>query len=199
VNNKRAERIWRDGRVQRPTSRKRKRGQTPDGSVRRHRSEHLHQVRRMVLRCDSFPDGHRPKVLQLNVKYSCRCLSIWANRSCKTKDVMALSEELNTYYQSPACIGSGKGPELIAQALRDLCEGRRNTTYITPGCSRKNEIGELFNGWFRDQCHNAKLITTEQKVQILADRWRWAYKPHRPHSVLLGRSPLEAAQQGFYV
>jgi hypothetical protein len=44
VNHKRVQRLWREEGLQRPTPRKRKRARPADGSVRRHRAEHPHQV-----------------------------------------------------------------------------------------------------------------------------------------------------------
>jgi hypothetical protein len=43
-NNKRVQRLCREEGLQRPTPRKRKRARPADGSVRRHRAEHPHQV-----------------------------------------------------------------------------------------------------------------------------------------------------------
>ena len=44
VNDKRVHRLWREEGLQRPTPRKQKRARPADGSVRRHRPGHSHQV-----------------------------------------------------------------------------------------------------------------------------------------------------------
>jgi putative transposase len=44
VNHKQLQRLWREEGLQRPTPRKLKRAGPADGSVRRHRAEHPHQV-----------------------------------------------------------------------------------------------------------------------------------------------------------
>ncbi|NDC38585.1 MAG: IS3 family transposase, partial [Proteobacteria bacterium] len=44
MNHNRAQRLWREESLKRPTPRKRKRARPADGSVRRQRAEHPHQV-----------------------------------------------------------------------------------------------------------------------------------------------------------
>ena len=53
VNHKRVQRLWREEGLQRPTPRKRKRARPADGSVRRHRAEHPHQVWAMDFQFDA--------------------------------------------------------------------------------------------------------------------------------------------------
>jgi transposase InsO family protein len=57
VNHKRVKRLWREEGLQRPTPRKRKRARPADGSVRRHRAEHPHQVWAMDFQFDATADG----------------------------------------------------------------------------------------------------------------------------------------------
>ena len=61
VNHKRVQRLWREEGLQRPVSRKRKRARPADGSVRRHRAEHPHQVWAMDFQFDATADGRRLK------------------------------------------------------------------------------------------------------------------------------------------
>jgi putative transposase len=60
----------------------------------------------------------------------------------------------------------------------------------------ENGFAESFNGRFRDEFLNSELFTTAPEGQIVADRWGWEYNSLRPHSVIQGLTPLEAAQQG---
>ena len=59
VNHKRVQRLWREEGLQRPTPRKRKRARPVDGSVRRHRAEHPHQLWAMDFQFDATADGRR--------------------------------------------------------------------------------------------------------------------------------------------
>ena len=176
VNHKRVQRLWREEGLHRPTPRKRKRARPADGSVRRHRAEHPHQVWAMDFQFDATADGRRLKFLNVIDEHSRFCLAIRVGRRCK----------------------SDNGPEFIAQALRDWCEatGTTSTAYIEPGSLWENGFAESFNGRFRDEYLHTELFTTAPEAQLLADRWRWEYNTFRPHSALQGRTPLETAQQG---
>ena len=198
VNHKRVQRLWREEGLQRPTPRKRKRARPADGSVRRHRAEHPHQVWAMDFQFDATADGRRLKFLNVIDEHSRLCLAIRVGRRCKAKDVVAVLEELTSLYPAPAFIRSYNGPEFLFQALRDWCEASTTTStaYIAPGSPWENGFAESFNGRFRDEFLNTELFTTASEAQILADRWRWEYNTLRPHSALQGRTPLEAAQQG---
>ena len=198
VNHKRVQRLWREEGLQRPTPRKRKRARPADGSVRRHRAEHPHQVWAMDFQFDATADGRRLKFLNVIDEHSRLCLAIRVARRCKAKDVVAVLEELTSVYPAPTFIRSDNGPEFIAQALRDWCEASTTTStaYIEPGSPWENGFAESFNGRFRDEFLNTELFTTAPEAQLLADRWRWEYNTFRPHSALQGRTPLEAAQQG---
>jgi transposase InsO family protein len=186
VNHKRVQRIWREEGLQRPTPRKRKRAQPADGSLRRHRAEHLHQVWAMDFQFDATADGLRLKFLNVIDEHSRFCLAIWVGRRCKAKDVVAVLEELTTLYPAPMVIRSDNGPEFIAQALRDWCEASdtTSTAYIEPGSPWENGFAESLNGRFRDEFLNTELFTTAPEAQLLADRWRWEYHSLRPHSAL---------------
>ena len=198
MNHKRVQRLWREEGLQRPTPRKRKRARPADGSVRRHRAEHPHQVWAMDFQFDATADGRRLKFLNVIDEHSRLCLAIRVGRRCKAKDVVAVLEELTSLYPAPEFIRSDNGPEFIAQALRDWCEASTTTStaYIAPGSPWENGFAESFNGRFRDEFLNTELFTTAPEAQILADRWRWEYNSLRPHSALQGLTPLEAAQQG---
>jgi len=197
VNHKRVQRLWREEGLQRPTPRKRKRARPADGSVRRHRAQHPHQVWSMDFQFDATADGRRLKFLNVIDEHSRLCLAIRVGRRCRAEEVVAVLEELTSLYPAPAFIRSDNGPEFIAQALRNWCEASGTATaYIEPGSPWENGFAESFNGRFRDVFLNAELFTTAPEAQLLADRWRWEYNSLRPHSALQGRTPLEAAQQG---
>ena len=146
VNHKRVQRLWREEGLQRPTPRKRKRARPADGSVRRHRAEHPHQVWAMDFQFDATADGRRLKFLNVIDEHSRLCLAIRVGRRCKAKDVVAVLEELTSVYPAPAFIRSDNGPEFIAQALRDWCEASTTTStaYIAPGSPWENGFAESY-------------------------------------------------------
>ena len=144
VNHKRVQRLWREEGLQRPTPRKRKRARPADGSVRRHRAEHPHQVWAMDFQFDATADGRRLKFLNVIDEHSRLCLAIRVGRRCKAKDVVTVLEELTSVYPAPSFIRSDNGPEFIAQALRDWCEASSTTStaYIALGSSWENAFAE---------------------------------------------------------
>jgi len=111
MNHKRVQRLWREEGLQRPTPRKRKRARPADGSVRRHRAEHPHQVWAMDFQFDATADGPRLKFLTVIGEHSRLCLAIRVGRRCKVKDVVALLEELTSLYPVTAFLRSDNGPE----------------------------------------------------------------------------------------
>ena len=198
VNHKWVQRLWWEEGLQRPNLRKRKRARPADGSVRRHRAQHPHQVWAKDFQFDATADGRRLKFLNVIDEHSRLCLAIRVGGRCKAKDVVEVLEELTSLYPAPAFIRSDKGPEFIAQALRGWCEAVGTTTaFIEPGSPWENGFTESFNGRFRDEFLNTELFTTAPEAQILADRWpTQGISTFRPHSALQGRTPLETAQQG---
>jgi hypothetical protein len=104
VNHKRVQRIWREEGLQRPTPRKRKRERPADGSVRRHRAEHPHQVWALDFQFDATADGRRLRFLNVIDEHSRFCLSIRVGRRCKAKDMVAVLEELTSLYPAPTYI-----------------------------------------------------------------------------------------------
>ncbi len=171
VNHKRVQRLWREEGLQRPISRKRKRRRPADGSVRRYRAEHPHQVWAMDFQFDATADGRRLKFLNVIDEHSRFCLAIRVGRRCKAKDVVAVLEELTSVYPAPTFIRSDNGPEFIAQALRDWCEASdtTSTAYIEPGSPWENGFAESFNGRFRDEFLNTELFTTAPEAQLLVE------------------------------
>ena len=75
-------------------------------------------------------------------EHSRLCLTIRVGRSWKSKDVVAVLEELISMCPAPTFIRSDNGPEFIAQALRDWCEASETTStaYIEPGLLWENGL-----------------------------------------------------------
>ena len=145
VHHKRVHPLWREEGLQRPTPRKQKRARPADGSVRRHQAEHPHQVWAMDFQFDATADGRRLKFLNVIDEHSRLCLAIRVGRRCKTKDVVAVLEELTSLYPAPTYIRSDNGPEFIAHALRRWSEKTETTTaYIEPGSPWQNGFAESY-------------------------------------------------------
>jgi putative transposase len=195
VNHKRVHRLWLEEVPQRSTPRRQKRARPADGSVRRHKAEHPHQVWAMDFQFAPTADGRRLKFLKVIDEHSRFCLATWVGRLCKVNDVVAVLEELTSLYLAPAFIRSDNGPKFIAHALKRWSENSGTTMgYIEPGSPWQKGFAESFNSRFRDEFLNIELFTTVGEAQALADRLRWEYNTLRPHSALQARTPLEAAR-----
>ena len=104
MNHKRVQRLWREEGLQRPAPRKRKRARPADGSVRRHRAQHPHEVWAMDFQFDATSDGRRLKLLNVIDEHSRLCLATRVGRRCKAKDVVAVLEDLSSLYPAPVFI-----------------------------------------------------------------------------------------------
>ena len=88
VNHKQGQRLLREECLQRSISRKRKRAKPADGSVRRHRTKHPHQLWAKDFQFDAMTDGRRLKILNVIDEQSRFYLAIRVGRRCKAKDVV---------------------------------------------------------------------------------------------------------------
>jgi len=109
VNHKRVDRLWREEGLQRPTPRKQKRARPADGSVRLQQAEYPHQVWAFDLQFDATADGLRLKFLNVIEEHSRLCLAIRLGRRCKAKDLVAVLEELISFYPAPIFIRCDNG------------------------------------------------------------------------------------------
>ncbi len=82
--------------------------------MRRHRAEHPHQVWAMDFQFDATADGHRLRFLNVIDEYSRLCLVINLGRRFKTRDVVAVLEDLTSLHPVPMIIRPDNGAELIA-------------------------------------------------------------------------------------
>ena len=94
----------------------------------------------------------------------------------------------------PSHIGSGNGPEFIAEAIRDWIKAvGAKTAYIEPGSPWENGYCESSNGRMRDELLNGEIFDSLREVQIIIERWRNHYNTKRPHSALGYRPPAPDA------
>ncbi len=186
--------LWREEGLQRPSPRKRKRARPADGSVRRHRGEHPHQVWGMDFQFDATADGRRLKFLNVIDEHSGFCLAIRVDRRCKAKDVVAVLEELTSLHPAPAFIRSDNGPEFIAQALRGWCKSSGTTMATSsldhPGRTVYTSRSTAGSGMSSSsQCCSPWW----PRRRGLANRWLWEPNTVRPLADFQGDAPLEVS------
>ena len=144
VNHKRVQRIWREEGLQRPLSRKRKRGRPTDGSRELLRAEYPHHVWAIDFQFDQTMDGCTLKFLNVIDEFSRVCLAIQVGRRCQALDVIDTIEELLKLYPPPTHLRMDIGPDFIAHALQEWCIGSgTGTANIHPA---RLTLGEPIRG-----------------------------------------------------
>ena len=135
VNRKRVQRLWRAEGLKVPTeTHKRTRLGNGENACHRRKPEHAHHVWAIDFLMDTTLNGGRLKFLTVIDEFSRSCLSIKADRTLTSGDVVAELERLITQHGTPGFIRCDNGPEFIAQATRQfLATASIETLFIDPG------------------------------------------------------------------
>ena len=196
VNKKRVQRIWREADLKVPAKeRKRRRlGQSENGSSRRRRAEYVNHVWSYDFAMDSTDDGRRVKVMPVVDEYSRECLALEMERSITSEEVVATVERLFIERGAPEYIRSDNGPEFIAEAVKHwLAVSGVGTLYIEPGFPWENAYSETFISRLRDELLNREVFANLKEAQVLAGDYREHYNQSRPHGALGYLTPSEFA------
>jgi putative transposase len=200
VNRKRIYRLWRQEGLKVPRKqRKRRRLGSSDNAAIRRRAEHADQVWTWDFVHDTTADGRTLRFLGIVDEYSRECLALEVRRSFKSRDVIAVLEQLVLIRGVPEHLRSDNGSEFIARRIRQWLEAAKvQTLYIEPGSPWENPYIESFNGKLRDELLNAELFASLAEARYLATNWRLEYNHRRPHSSLSGLTPaaFAAASRG---
>jgi putative transposase len=90
---------------------------------------------------------------------------------------------------------AGHPAEFAGQVLDQWAHERGVTLhFIEPGKPVQNAYAESFNGRFRDECLNESWFTGLAEARVTIESWRRDYNETRPHSGLVGCTPLEFAK-----
>jgi putative transposase len=195
VNRKRIYRLWRQEGLKVPKKqRKRRRLGSSDNAAIRRRAEHADHVWTWDFVQDTTVDGRTLRFLSIVDEYTRECLALEVRRSFRSRDVIAVLEQLMLIRGVPAHIRSDNGSEFIAKRVRGwLAKAKVQTLYIEPGSPWENPYIESFNGKLRDELLNAELFTSLREARFLATGWRLEYNHRRPHSSLKGLTPAAFA------
>jgi len=195
VNHKRVQRIWRKEGLQVPYRRKfrKAKGDSKNSCVAM-KSERMNHVWTYDFMSDQTVDGRSLKFLTVLDEFTRESLAIEAARSIRSNDVIGVLEYLFMVRGTPGFLRSDNGPEFIAEAIKTRLEKRDvGPLYIEPGSPWENGYMESFNGRFRDEVLDRELFYSVREAKVIAQRWRFEYNHHRPHSSLGYRTPAEFA------
>jgi transposase InsO family protein len=81
----------------------------------------------MDVKLDTTADGSRLKFLNMIDERSRLCTTIRVGRRCKANDVVAVLEELNSLYPTPAFRSSDNRPAFIAHHLKSWSKNSGTT------------------------------------------------------------------------
>ncbi len=199
VNRKRVQRLWRaEGLKVVAKTRKRIRLGDGENACHRRKPEHAHHVWAIDFLMDSTLNGGRIKFLTVIDEFSRSCLSIKAERTLTSRDVVAELERLITLHGAPSFIRCDNGPEFIAQATRQfLASANVTTLFIDPGSPWQNGYCESFNSRFRDELLNLETFTSTLEARVLSEGWRREYNEQRPHGALGYRTPKQVLDKAL--
>jgi transposase InsO family protein len=92
---------------------------------------------------------------------------------------------------APRFLRCDNGPELTANALRDLCRfNQTGTSHIEPGAPWQNPYVESFGGRLRDELLTVEAFTPLE-AQVLIEDWRIECNTLRRHSALGYLTPTD--------
>jgi len=197
VNDKRVQRIWREEglRVPRRTRKRRRLGQTENGSQRLQASG-PNGVWSYDFIEDRTADGRRLKILVVVDEYTRECLALEMGRRLGSEAVIGVLRRLVAERGTPGHLRSDNGPEFVAKAVQRWVAAKGiQTLYITPGSPWENAYCESFNSRFRDEFLNLEVFTSVLEAKVLCAEWRRDYNEARPHSALGDQAPAEFASR----
>ena len=98
------------------------------------RADYPHHVWAIDFQSDQTMNGRTLKSHNVIDEYSRLCLAIRVGRRCRAAEVIDPIEELLNLYPPPTHLRMDNGPEFIAHALQEWCNGSGcSTAYIPSG------------------------------------------------------------------
>jgi len=190
----RAERLWRQAKLQLPAKRPRRR-------VAASRPRPLaplapNHVWAYDFVFDACANGQQLKCLTVVDEFTHESLKIDVAGSIRSARVIEVLARLISNHGAPAYLRSDSGPEFVSHAvLKWLTDNRIDTAIIDPGKPWQNGTNESFNGKFRDECLSVEWFRNRTEARIIIEAWRRHYNAVRPHMSLNYLTPLEFKSQ----
>jgi len=190
----RAERIWRQAKLQLPRKRPRRRVATTRPRPLPPRAANHVWAYDFVF--DACASGQQIKCLTIVDEFTHECLAIDAAASIRSARVIEVLARLISVHGAPVYLRSDSGPEFVSQAiLKRLTASCIQTALIDPGKPWQNGTNESFNGKLRDECLSLEWFRTRREAKIVIEIWRQHYNGVRPHMSLNYLTPAEFKQQ----
>ena len=189
----RAERLWRQAKLQLPRKRPRRRAAARPRPLPPMAANHVWAYDFVF---DACANGQQLKCLTVVDEFTHECLAIDVAGSIRSRRVIDILARLISLHGAPAFLRSDNGPEFVSHALlKWMTDNRIDTALIDPGKPWQNGTNESFNGKFRDECLSVEWFRTRAEAKVLIESWRQHYNAVRPHMSLNYLTPIEFKSQ----
>jgi len=143
---------------------------------------------------DALVDARRFRILCVVDNLTRECLATVVDNSNSGVRVARELDRICVSRGRPCIIVSDNGTELTSNAiLKWQLDAQVEWHYIAPGKPMQNGFVESFNGRLRDECLNEHLFSSYTHARTVINVWRIDYNNTRPHSSLVGLTPMEFA------
>ncbi len=127
-------------------------------------------------------------------------LNITIDRSINSKRVIRELDRLIEWRGKPKRLRVDNGPEFVAQAMKDWCEGNGiELKFIQKGRPSQNGYVERFNRTYRTEVLDCYAFETIEQAKLMTSAWMWMYNNERPHSSLAYNPPTRFALKYGYL
>lgn len=189
----RAERLWRQAKLQLPRKRPRRRAASRPRPLPPMAANYVWAYDFVF---DACANGQQLKCLTVVDEFTHECLAIDVAGSIRSRRVIDILARLISLHGAPAYLRSDNGPEFVSHALlKWVTDNRIDTALIDPGKPWQNGTNESFNGKFRDECLSVEWFRTRAEAKVLIESWRQHYNAVRPHMSLNYLTPIEFKSQ----
>lgn len=192
LNHKRVYRLWKQERLARKKTRKKRRtGATVPLAATR-----ANQVWCLDFCHDACLNGSKLKVLAVKDEFTRECLALEVATRLNSHSVRQILQRLQQERGVPEYLRSDNGPEFIARHLSIwlLSQGSQSH-FIKPGSPWQNGHAESFMARLRAECLNAEVFHNLADAQLKLSRFRRYYNQERPHSALGYIPPAQFAEK----
>lgn len=192
LNSKRVYRLWKEERLTRKKTRKKRR----TGATVPLAATHVNQVWCLDFCYDACLNGSKLKVLAVKDEYTRECLALEAATSLNSQQVRRILQNIMAQRGAPEYLRSDNGPEFIAGhlSLWLLSQGSCSQ-FIKPGSPWQNGHAESFIARLRAECLNAEAFHNVADAQLKLNLFRRYYNQQRPHSALGYIPPARFAEK----
>jgi putative transposase len=194
VNQKRVDRLYREGRLQ---LRRRRRKKVPVADRQPLvRPQAPNDVWSADFVFDRTAEGRVLKCLTIVDDATTEAVAIVPARAIGGLGVSRTFDRLAVERGLPRVLRTDNGLEFCGRAMLTWAHDRGVTLrLIEPGKPNQNAYIESFNGRFRDECLNEHWFTSVAHAQVIIEAWRREYNEERPKKGLGGLTPAAYARQ----